>query len=201
MGNNKNILGALETFLHDFREGKIELRDFVDSFGEKELSYLLKMARTGEIAQVYFTGDKEEIVNDEEEIVNDEEVIKNTERKRLRIQKEADLSKTVIEDESDESIYNETYWLPLEFVDENEICFGQLEVYFILTGFDMEGEEPFIDTLYSVPFFSIEVDGQTQILEGFEGLKYIFEHYYDEIAHISDCSKEVLYENKGTTFD
>lgn len=46
---NKHVLGALEGFLHDVREGEMELHEIFNIMGENELRYLLKMAKIGEI--------------------------------------------------------------------------------------------------------------------------------------------------------
>jgi hypothetical protein len=45
---NKYVLGALEAFLHDVREGEMELHELFNIMGENELRYLLKMAKIGE---------------------------------------------------------------------------------------------------------------------------------------------------------
>ena len=45
---NKHVVGALESFLRDVREGESSLDEFFNLFGENELRYLLKMAKMGE---------------------------------------------------------------------------------------------------------------------------------------------------------
>lgn len=45
---NKHTVGALEAFLHDVREGEMELDELFNIMGENELRYLLKMAKIGE---------------------------------------------------------------------------------------------------------------------------------------------------------
>ena len=47
---NKHTLGALEGFLHDVREGEVELNELFNVIGENELRYLLKMAKIGQDA-------------------------------------------------------------------------------------------------------------------------------------------------------
>ena len=196
MGNeNKHTVGALGGFLHDLKEGEAELNDLFNIIGENELNYLYKLAKKGEIAEIYFSGDKEKILT-----LNGAEAKPKKKVKPLRIKRD-EIYSVEIEDRSEDSVYNCTYWLPLEFLDEKDESFGQLELYFVLTGFDMEGADPFVEVIFSVLFFTVEVDGKTEDLYEWEGLKYMMENYYEQIWNVIDDCKDRLYEHHGITFD
>ena len=189
---NKHTVGALEAFLHDVREGESEFyNELFSIMGENELRYLVEMAKLGEKTKSHFTP---KVIT---EIENGRETksvtIKNDQKMKFEIVDE--LSEMFMENRDDKDWgYITTYWLPIEFQNEEGKADGMLEIYFVVKGFNMEGfDEGFVDSFFHVPFFFVNEVGFSDA----EAINYIFKHYGEDIDNLIDWAEGVLFDIYG----
>ncbi|OES46402.1 hypothetical protein [Domibacillus iocasae] len=104
------------------------------------------------------------------------------------------VEKDAIETAIEQGQHNSTYRMTVSFKDREQEHVGDLDIYFIVKGFNEGDGNEEIDVYFNVPFFSVHGADGERFMEEAEAMQFIFINFASEIQNVVDQVLDGLYE-------